>query len=246
MITKELLLEIGKKKGLTNKEHIEKDYFQDVILYNLFKKTNEFIFKGGTALYKLYNLPRFSEDLDFSLNSSLEVNAIENMIKDVIENDHFSIKSIKRAHNTLLIKIACKGILTKYNTVRIDINLKNKILRKFDVKNYISQYIDINPFTMRVLSIEEITAEKIHCIFTRQKSRDLFDLFLLLRISSIDKKLIDEKLRIFNIMYDHEIVEKRIGELRTLWEKELKPFILGDLPDFIIVRDFVLSKLKAL
>lgn len=93
MITKELLSAIGKKKGLTNKEHIEKDYFQEVILYNLFRKTNEFIFKGGTALYKLYNLPRFSEDLDFSLNSSLEVNAVENMIKDVIENDNFSIKS---------------------------------------------------------------------------------------------------------------------------------------------------------
>lgn len=246
MITKELLSAIGRKKGLTNKEHIEKDYFQEVILYNLFRKTNEFIFKGGTALYKLYNLRRFSEDLDFSLNSPLEVDAVENIIKEVIENDTFSIKSIKRAYNTLLIKIACKGILTKYNTVRIDINLKNKILRKFDVKSYVSQYIDINPFTMRVLTLEEITAEKIHCIFTRQKARDLFDLFFLLRIASPDKALIDEKLKIFGVIYEYKILEKNIDELRAVWEKELKSFVLGDLPEFTVVKEFVLSRLKVI
>lgn len=244
MITKELLAEIGKNKGLTNKEHIEKDYFQDIILSKLFARTNNFIFKGGTALYKLYNLPRFSEDLDFSITTEAEKEDIEKIIREIIEKDIFTIKSIKKAYNTILIKLACKGIITKYNTLRIDINLKNKLLRNFEVKNYIPQYIDINPFAIRVLNLEEIISEKIHALFTRQKARDLFDMFYLLRISKIDKDLINSKLAIFNIKYDHKLLEKRIDDLKDIWEKELKPFILTELPDFNIVKEFVLNKLK--
>ena len=59
MITKEMLKAIGRRKGLTNRGHIEKDYFQDLFLYHTFK--------GGTCLYKIHNLPRFSEDIDFSV-----------------------------------------------------------------------------------------------------------------------------------------------------------------------------------
>ena len=73
--------------------------------------------------------------------------------------------------------------MTKYNTLRIDINFKNKLLRGFDVKNYVSDYVDINPFSLRVLKVEEIIAEKIHAILNREKARDLYDLFFLLRIA---------------------------------------------------------------
>ncbi|MEK6848678.1 MAG: nucleotidyl transferase AbiEii/AbiGii toxin family protein, partial [Nanoarchaeota archaeon] len=83
MITKEILMQNAKAKGLTNKEHIEKDYFQDKLLYSIYRQTNLLVFKGGTALYKLYNLPRFSEDLDFSIINKLDAPAI---IKNVAKS----------------------------------------------------------------------------------------------------------------------------------------------------------------
>lgn len=49
MIIKEMLIETAKKKGLSNKEHIEKDYFQDVLLFKIYKHTNLLIFKGGRS-----------------------------------------------------------------------------------------------------------------------------------------------------------------------------------------------------
>ncbi|MBM3303587.1 MAG: nucleotidyl transferase AbiEii/AbiGii toxin family protein [Candidatus Aenigmarchaeota archaeon] len=73
MIPKEMLVEAAKRKGLKNREHIEKDYFQDLFLYHLCRKTNALVFKGGTALYKIYSLQRFSEDLDFSLLGKTDV-----------------------------------------------------------------------------------------------------------------------------------------------------------------------------
>lgn len=244
MITKEILLEIGRKKGLTNKERIEKNYFQDLLLFYIFKKTNKFIFKGGTALYKIYSLPRFSEDLDFSILEDISLEEAEKIIKEIVKNNnHLKIKSAKKTKDSLLIKISFTGILTRYNTLRVDINFNNKLIRGFDVKNYISDYIDINPFSLRVLKIEEIIAEKIHALLNRDKARDLYDLFFLLRIANFDKDLAEEKLKIFGMKLNKKILEKNISNLESIWKKELKAFVLNELPDFNVVKDFVLSRI---
>lgn len=242
MIKKEMLEEIAGKKGLINKEHIEKDYFQDLLLFNICKKTNLFIFKGGTCLYKIYNLQRFSEDLDFSLLK--DCNA-EDIIKEAIKNiEGCKIKEIKKTKDSLIIKISFNGIITKYNTLRIDINLRDTILSDFEIKQYTSDYIDINPFSIRVLSLKEIVAEKVHSLMAREKARDLYDLFFLLKFAEIDKKIINKKLSFFNMSFSYDKIEKRINNLKTLWEKELNSFILSELPEFNLVKSFVLSKLK--
>lgn len=244
MISKELLLEISKKKGLRNKEYMEKDYFQDLFLFSLFKKTNKFIFKGGIALYKLYGMPRFSEDLDFSLLEDLDFKIIKNITETVVKDtDCFKIKSTKKTKDSLLIKIACKGILTRYNTLRIDINFKNKVIKGFDVKNYIPEYVDITPFSLRLLKLEEIISEKIHSLLSREKARDLFDLFFLLKLSEFDKKLTRKKLEIFNMKFNKKKLIKNINKIEDVWEKELKAFVLAELPRFESVKKYVITKI---
>lgn len=243
MISKEILQQVGKKKGLSNKEYIEKDYFQDLLLFNIYKKTNMLIFKGGTALYKFYGLGRFSEDLDFSL---IKENVdIEKIISEAIVGiDGATIKDIKKTKNSILIKIGFKGIITVYNTVRIDINLKNDILEQFDVKTLVPEYIDINPFSVRVLSLKEIVSEKVHAIFAREKARDLYDLFFLLKFADVDKKLIERKLALFDMSFDFRKLTHRINDLKSIWKAELESFVLDELVDFEIVRDYVLKGLK--
>lgn len=243
MITKEILQQTGKKKGLNNKEHIEKDYFQDLLLFNIYKKTNLLVFKGGTALYKFYGLQRFSEDLDFSLIK--ETTDIEKIISEAVNNiEGATIKDIKKTKNSMLIKVGFKGIITIYNTVRIDINLKNDILEQFDVKTYVSGYIDINPFSARVLSLKEIVSEKVHALFAREKARDLYDLFFLLKFVEFDKSLIEKKLALFDMNFDYKKLTRRINDLKSLWKGELESFVLTELPDFEIVRGFVLKNLN--
>lgn len=245
MINREMLLEIGRRKKLINKEHIEKDYFQDVLLFNLFKKTNKLVFKGGTAVYKLYSLPRFSEDLDFSVIESTDLKDVEDIVREVSSIDYFELKSVKKTRDSLLFRIVCKGILTRYNSLRVDINFKNKIINGYDVKNYVPEYFDINPFSLRVLKLDEMIAEKIHAIFMREKARDLFDMFYLLRLAKLDKKLVAEKLRYFGIRYDKNKIVAKINMIEGIWDSELRPFVLTELPDFNMVRDFVVSRIKA-
>ena len=239
-----ILMEIGKKKGLINKEHIEKDYFQDVLLYNLFRKTNKLVFKGGTALYKIYKMPRFSEYLDFTMLENFGTEQLKQIVEGITKSMKWEIKSVRETKDSLLIKIGFNGIITEYNTLRIDVSIKNKVLEGFEVKNYVPEFIDINPFSLRVLKLEEMVAEKIHSILTREKARDMYDLFFLLRISRFNKELVDKKLAIFKMNYNFNRFKKTVNNLEILWEKELKPFVLTELVDFKTVKDFVLDRVK--
>lgn len=241
MINKEILLRASALKGLTNKEHIEKDYFQDLLLYHLYKQTNQLIFKGGTALYKFYQLPRFSEDLDFSVLSTENLEETLGLVLEKIPGAQ--LVQIKILNTSLLAKIRFPGILTSGNTVRVDISTDNPLLEKFEVKNYTPLYIDLNPFAMRLMSLQEILAEKIHALFAREKARDLYDLFFLLRQVNLNRPLVQKKLAHFGLSWERKVLIERIKDLELAWEKELKPFILGELPSFLIVEEFVRKKL---
>jgi len=238
LIDSEFLLKVAKNKGLKNREHIEKDYFQDVLLYHLYKKSNNFIFKGGTCLYKLYNLPRFSEDLDFSI---LTQKNIKETIESVARELKAKIES-KKTKTSFLFKLRFSGILTQFNIVRIDVSLFN-IVFGFEVKNYVSPYVDIPPFSLRVLKLEEILAEKIHALIKRNNARDLYDLFFLLRFVVPNEELIQKKLEIFKMKFDKEIVKRKIEEIKPKWEAELKPFLLTEVTDFEVAEEFVKRKL---
>jgi len=238
MIQKDLLLEIAKRKGLKNKEHIEKDYLQDLFLFTLYKKSNIFVFKGGTCLYKLYNMPRFSEDLDFSLlKTSENVSAI---VESVAKSINAEVKEVKRMKKSILFKLGFRGIVTEYNTLRIDVSLVN-IVFGFETKNYIPRYIDINPFTLKVLKVEEMIAEKVHALFARERARDLYDLFFLLRLSKPGVKLIERKLRLFKMKFSVQKLKRKVEALEDVWKEELRPFLLEELPSYEMVKIFVFT-----
>src|SRR3989344_1349083 len=66
MIKREELLRIALVKGLPPRL-AELDYLQDMALLGIYREFgHKIVFKGGTCLYKLYQLNRFSEDLDFT------------------------------------------------------------------------------------------------------------------------------------------------------------------------------------
>lgn len=64
---------------------IEKDYYVTLFLKNLAKKVPNLLFKGGTSLSKCYKLiNRFSEDIDLTLDSSVQSKKIKKQLKNNI------------------------------------------------------------------------------------------------------------------------------------------------------------------
>ncbi len=198
MITIEQLKEVAKLKGIRNLGYAEKDYLIDIILLSISRNTkNELVFKGGTCLYKFYKIDRFSEDIDFTLRKELDVDRLlEKIISDLksfgIEAE---IKIKKKALNSVMTTIRTKGPLyagtsQTFSNIRIDINLKSSVDIDINLKSsvdiepevakYSSLHPDIPTFSLVIMQEKEIFSEKIRTILTREKARDVYDLWFLL------------------------------------------------------------------
>ncbi len=251
MITKFELQDISKLKGINNLGYAEKDYLLDLFLFSISRNTKqELVFKGGTALYKLYKLERFSEDLDFSEVETLDIDKlVKKLILDLSKfKIETNISETREPFNSILIKFRIKGPL--YNgasqtlsNIRIDINRKSSIELKPSLLKFTSLYTEIPSFYTLVMQEKEILAEKVRAIITRNKARDLFDAFALLEKSvEMDVELIKKKMEYYNLKFDKKMFIESINKKQNIWTQELKPF-LNNLPDFKDVKKRILFNL---
>lgn len=108
---------------------MEKDYVNSWILYAIFQSSfaDKLLFKGGTALSKLY-FPqrwRFSEDLDFTVISKIE-NLMPNLEESLSDTSDlsgigFRIRDTHENPDYMQIKIQYDAILAQKNTTKLDL-----------------------------------------------------------------------------------------------------------------------------
>lgn len=82
---------VNERFSLQDNTNLMREYIQKYLLYILYKKKlyKNLIFVGGTALRFLYNIKRFSEDLDFSLSCRAKDYDFGNTL-DIIEEEFTS------------------------------------------------------------------------------------------------------------------------------------------------------------
>ncbi len=108
-----------------------------------------------------------------------------------------------------------------------------------------SQYPDIGRYKVRVYSLEEIVVEKIRSILQRGKSRDYYDVWMLLKVENFDpediRRLLIVKCESKGIEFKTELIfdENKLNEAKRFWEVGLKDLV-KELPDF----DFVIGELR--
>ncbi|MBN2603950.1 MAG: nucleotidyl transferase AbiEii/AbiGii toxin family protein [Candidatus Thermoplasmatota archaeon] len=239
MISRSELARIAETKHLTIR-NAERDYLLELLLFALSDDRRFLVFKGGTALYKFYNLNRFSEDLDFDMIGK-RFN-IDKMIKKITRN--LEITGMQRTlpekieyGNETNIRFAVRGPLydgSKNSMSRVTINISKRerpILPKD--KLLITTYSEIPSFELFVLDEKEIAAEKVRCILTREKPRDVYDLWFLSRKNiAIDISLVNKKLKVYRLTFNLEKFLEKVNEKRNIWKKDLQDLIIGTLPEF--------------
>ncbi|MBI2106681.1 nucleotidyl transferase AbiEii/AbiGii toxin family protein [Candidatus Woesearchaeota archaeon] len=251
MITRKDLEEFARLKRLTL-GNAEKDYLIEIALLSISENTkNELVFKGGTCLYKFHKLNRFSEDLDFSAVKKVDARKIVEKVISDFKNFGIKVKlhEKREPHNSVLITLRIEGPLftgkpQTYAKLGIDINLKSSVIMEPEAITYSSIYPEIAQFNIVCMKPEEIFAEKIRALITRQRARDLFDLnFLLQKGIHADIKLVENKMMYYNEQFDITQLMKKISALSGYWEKELTGFSTN-LPKFNAVKIFVEKRLK--
>jgi predicted nucleotidyltransferase component of viral defense system len=229
MITQEQVSVLAKKYKI-NETVIFREYLQIVFLQKLYQKapSQNIFFKGGTAIHLIHQSPRFSEDLDFSVISSMsEFNAyIATVLKRMEDEEGVSWKEKKSVAGKQFLLVA-EDILPYRTYIVLDFSFREKV---FSNDRSIIQTAYPLLFTSYVyhLSREETLAEKIRAVMTRRKGRDLYDLwYLLSKGTDVRQDMLRKKLAYYEIpeIANSDIVERVASFPKKDFVLDLRPFV---------------------
>ena len=188
---KDYALELASRQsGINAKLNIMREYLQAYALKVMadegaFRTT---AFVGGTALRFLYELPRFSEDLDFSVSEkSSGAYPFAQLIKKIKEefvsagydvnvtyNDRKTVMSAFLKFGTLMYEAGISPLKDQRLSIKLEIDTnppQGAVLKTAIVNKHF-------PLSFLSYEIESLFAGKLHALMSREytKGRDFFDL----------------------------------------------------------------------
>lgn len=205
-------LELIRKTRNISLYFLEKEYLLAVFLYAIYEQTDKLIFKGGTCLRFAYGYPRLSVDLDF--NTDMAVREIKAVVKNALKK----FESLGIEHSIVKEEMFDKGYTARFrfkgplytgredstNSVSLDIGVR---------KTYHSSIVQINKifpdvpmFFANCMDLDEILAEKLTTLFTRNKGRDLFDIWALISNKiTVDTKVMAKKFKEMKVKFTPDV-----------------------------------------
>ncbi|MCL4379207.1 nucleotidyl transferase AbiEii/AbiGii toxin family protein [Candidatus Marsarchaeota archaeon] len=213
----------------------EKDYLQEMMIGSIYEEVDDsLVFKGGTALSKFYGSPRFSDDLDFAfVKKNRKTAGIIKERLDLVTSEkrfEYPIRTMRKTidESSLSYELSIGGpllgLLNKYQHLKIEVNLRDRVMLPAETFRRDSKYQDIGPYIAVVMSRKEILAEKVHALLFRHntKARDLFDLYFLIKgETEVDASFIDKKLSERGRKFTTDTFTRRMNAIGSIWEKEL-------------------------
>lgn len=193
-------------------------------------------FKGGTAAFLFYDLPRFSTDLDFDLLKKSE--DLDERLTSLLKV-HYEIRDRRIKRNTLFWLISYEKRTTQ---IKIEISTR-KFPNTYETRNFYGT-------SVRVITLGDMIAHKLVAVQDRKKpaNRDLFDAYYFLsspQISQVNFDLIklrtgfEPKLFYKSLLSHLEKVDNRrilqgMGEVLTKSQKDwVKAKLLNELKMFV-------------
>lgn len=249
--------------GFPKTEDAEKDYLQELLLYWLFtgKLSGLLVFRGGTAISKIYGSGRFSEDLDFIAGRDAGSASIKPEIGRAVKKFSLSYQTEPRPEeyrNMLKYTIKIKGPLYLIShsgqarqTVGIDVNIYERPMLATRQINRVPIYEDLQPYILNVASPEELLADKVKALLERAApvARDLYDAWLLSKKYGLrpDLALVDRKMREYGKAegerFSAETLRSRIKRIEAIWRSELSRLV-RTVPDYSTVADEFLNSIS--
>lgn len=198
---------------------VEQDLIISRALISLYENAEirrTLVFRGGTALYKIYIKPaaRYSEDIDLVQISSGSIGVVIDEIRVSLNWLGEPIRKLTERSAKLIYRyLAGDGTQRK---LKIEINttehyhVLDLVDREFSVKN---SWFTGTTF-LRTYQLNELMGTKIRALYQRRKGRDLFDLWLVLKKNIINT---DTTLKVFLAHCNRD----NLTISRALFEKNL-------------------------
>jgi predicted nucleotidyltransferase component of viral defense system len=210
-----------------NMSVLEKDYFVTLVLY-LLKDVKGIYFKGGTALQKIFlGYSRLSEDVDYTVEKDFD-NVREEIKYLIMQSGFFEdISKDKDVTDFVRLIVHYKGFSGKDGTVFIDLNKRAELQLKperHEVRHFYSGFIP--SFSVNTLAKEEMIAEKVAAAIGRNKPRDHYDVYQIIKHNfHINMNLVRKKCELSN--NDSSIIKmfNNAKKLKNRWDSDLVPLL---------------------
>jgi len=227
-ITEEELLEIAADKGFLS-PLLEKDYLLTELLY-LIKDVRGIYFKGGTALNKIFlNHERLSEDLDFTITRSVE--DVEKDIKEKLKGTIFDeITHDKRVEKFIRLIVHYK-LFHDEGTIFIDLNERGRLLLKSEIHVLPHFYEGFIPrYNVITLAKKEMLAEKMAATIGRNRPRDHFDMYNIIKLKlPLDLEIVKKKCEQSDCEFDIIKMFNRAKKLNKRWNEDMLPLLSKEI-----------------
>ncbi len=229
---------------IMDEEYVVKDHLQDVLLsaiYNSVEGGCVLVFKGGTSIRKIYGIDRYSDDLDFTLNTERLKTPADKFIYGLrdrctamlapLYNTRMHIHKVRNEQYGIDISIA--DSMLRSAKIHIEIRV-GRVYLPCAEKRVIAP--DTTYFAS-VMGVDEIIAEKIRAVYTRRNvdnmARDVVDIsFLMAHGGKFNPELADMKLEEVNHKhFSMSSFSKRLGIMTSkMWQRDLGK-IMKSIPD---------------
>jgi predicted nucleotidyltransferase component of viral defense system len=207
-------------------EQVEQDLVLSRALAEMFSDDlikKSLVFRGGTALHKLFIHPqiRYSEDIDLVQINSEAINPVLKQIRN-----RLSFLGTKRTvkqnihNNTIIYRFESETQPIVNMRLKVEINTREhlNILGLQEIPFEVESEWFSGTCNVTCYQIEELLGSKFKALYGRKKGRDLFDLYWAFTHLEIDK----DKLLYCNKLYYENAEEKQPTQKQFLRNMEEK------------------------
>jgi len=166
-------------------EHVVREEYELLILRNLMESAlgNSLVFKGGTALRLAYDSPRFSDDLDFSLLTSVPEEVFVHVAETVAGSlpQVTLVEALSKRFTLFALYNVRESYLPYAFSVKLEVFTRPETWergRDFDLRLLSSPITPISVLA-QVATLERMWTDKQAALAARRQPRDLYDLWFI-------------------------------------------------------------------
>lgn len=237
MIAENYIEEWRKKAPWQTQGMVEQDLIIERALSELYKMPlvkENLAFKGGTALNKLFIDPqaRYSEDIDLTLVKRIPIGKTIDQLRDAIDP---WLGKPKYKHSKVSFKLfyPYTSISGEKVKLKIEINLTTYEqafgLRYMDFNHRSSYYSGSS--TITTFELDELMGTKLKALYNRNKSRDLFDMWLVIKRGLVNLDRVMESFHFYSEMEENPVSRAQFEA--NIYAKKKSPEFRGDMSQLL-------------
>ena len=238
---------------LANRERValgilEKDYVITEVLKALSQLPalcESFVFKGGTALRKVYfSHWRYSEDLDFTVKFDIPKEELRQNLDSwyhQIEQTtqiRLTTRMLHKANGYARIRTQFLGPLAHPAMIYMDLSFDEPLCLEPQLRKVLTAPFPNEERAIQVYPLEELMAEKMRSLVERGKSRDYYDVWKILkeRCSQMNLEtlgtVLEKKLKHkgLSLRSTEDFLPENPAGIKRYWEKDLRQQVTALLP----------------